>query len=77
MMGLESISNGNFEFCRRATCSRHRLLKPHSFICIQVVQGVYPGVTTCELDELAAQTAAYMATQHRKCGRPYAALWIW
>lgn len=27
---------------------------------------MYPGVTTCELDELAAQTAAYMATQHRK-----------
>jgi hypothetical protein len=26
--------------------------------------GVYPGVTTSELDELAAQTAAYMATQH-------------
>ncbi|CAM9108134.1 unnamed protein product, partial [Phaeothamnion confervicola] len=30
----------------------------------KVVQGVYPGVTTAELDELAAQTAAYMATQH-------------
>lgn len=31
---------------------------------IQVIQGVYPGVTTIELDELAAQTSAYMATQH-------------
>ena len=30
----------------------------------KVIQGVYPGVTTHELDELAAQTAAYMATQH-------------
>ncbi|KAG5186569.1 ribonucleotide reductase [Tribonema minus] len=30
----------------------------------KVIQGVYPGVTTSELDELAAQTAAYMATQH-------------
>lgn len=30
----------------------------------KVVQGVYPGVTTIELDELAAQTAASMATQH-------------
>lgn len=30
----------------------------------QVIQGVYPGVTTSELDELAAQTSAYMATQH-------------
>ncbi len=30
----------------------------------KVVSGVYPGVTTSELDELAAQTAAYNATQH-------------
>lgn len=30
----------------------------------KVVQGVYPGVTTVELDELAAQTAASLATQH-------------
>ena len=30
----------------------------------KVIQGVYPGVTTGELDELAAQTAAYMSTQH-------------
>ena len=28
------------------------------------MQGVYPGVTTSELDELAAETAAYMSTQH-------------
>jgi len=30
----------------------------------KVIQGVYPGVTTEELDELAAQTAASFATQH-------------
>lgn len=30
----------------------------------KVIQGVYPGVTTMELDELAAQTAASFATQH-------------
>eukprot|EP00752_Nemacystus_decipiens_P014792 g13169.t1 len=30
----------------------------------KVIQGVYPGVTTAELDELAAQTSAYMSTQH-------------
>ena len=30
----------------------------------KVVQGVYPGVTTVELDELAAQTAASCATKH-------------
>ena len=29
-----------------------------------MIQGVYNGVTTAELDELAAQTAAYCATQH-------------
>jgi len=30
----------------------------------KVIQGVYPGVTTTELDELAAQTAASCATRH-------------
>jgi ribonucleoside-diphosphate reductase alpha subunit len=30
----------------------------------KVIQGVYPGVTTSELDELAAQTAASCATKH-------------
>jgi len=30
----------------------------------KVIQGVYPGVTTVELDELAAQTAASCATRH-------------
>lgn len=35
-----------------------------AIISQKVVQGVYPGVTTVELDELAAQTAASMATQH-------------
>jgi len=35
-----------------------------TIVAQKVVQGVYPGVTTEELDELAAQTAAYMATEH-------------
>lgn len=30
----------------------------------KVIQGIYPGVTTSELDELAAQTAAYMSVNH-------------
>ena len=30
----------------------------------KVIQGVYPGVTTSELDELAAETAVGFATQH-------------
>jgi len=33
-------------------------------IAMKVIEGVYDGVTTVELDELAAQTAAYCATQH-------------
>ncbi|CAK4634162.1 hypothetical protein LEN26_017189 [Aphanomyces euteiches] len=33
-------------------------------IAQKVVAGVYAGVTTSELDELAAETAAYQATQH-------------
>lgn len=35
-----------------------------TFITQKVIQGVYPGVTTVELDELAAQTAASLATRH-------------
>jgi hypothetical protein len=35
-----------------------------TIISQKVVQGVYPGVTTIELDELAAQTAASCATRH-------------
>ena len=30
----------------------------------QVVDGVFPGVTTAQLDNLAAETAAYKTTQH-------------
>jgi len=35
-----------------------------ALISQKVVQGVYPGVTTIELDELAAQTSASFCTQH-------------
>ena len=35
-----------------------------AIISQKVIQGVYPGVTTVELDELAAQTAASLATHH-------------
>jgi ribonucleoside-diphosphate reductase alpha chain/ribonucleoside-diphosphate reductase subunit M1 len=41
----------------------HKYVKPN-ILTQKVIQGVYDGVTTHELDELAAQTAAYMATQH-------------
>ena len=40
-----------------------KYIKPNQ-ITQKVIQGVYDGVTTHELDELAAQTTAYMATQH-------------
>eukprot|EP00948_MAST-09A_sp_MAST-9A-sp1_P003131 g3131.t1 len=30
----------------------------------KVISGLYPGITTEEIDELASQTAAYMATEH-------------
>lgn len=35
-----------------------------AIISQKVVPGLYPGVTTVELDELAAQTAASCATRH-------------
>merc|ERR1712226_1013226 len=31
---------------------------------MKVIQGVYPGVTTIELDNLSAETAANLATHH-------------
>ena len=34
----------------------------------KVVSGMYPGVTTTQLDELAAETAASCATQHPDFG---------
>lgn len=33
-------------------------------ITMKVIAGVYPGVTTTELDTLAAETAAYLTTKH-------------
>ena len=33
-------------------------------IAQKVIQGVYDGVTTSALDDLAAETAAYLTTQH-------------
>ena len=33
-------------------------------VTMKVISGVYPGVTTVELDNLAAETAAQMATKH-------------
>ncbi|HEU4717771.1 MAG TPA: ribonucleoside-diphosphate reductase subunit alpha [Bacteroidia bacterium] len=33
-------------------------------VAMKVIQGIYPGVTTSELDNLAAETAASMTTKH-------------
>ena len=35
-----------------------------TIVAQKVIVGVYPGVTTAQLDELAAETAAYMSTIH-------------
>lgn len=35
---------------------------------MKVISGVYSGVTTSELDNLAAETAAYMTTKHPDYG---------
>lgn len=40
-----------------------KLVDP-TVITMKVIQGVYDGVTTIALDDLAAETAAYMTTQH-------------
>lgn len=37
-------------------------------VCQKVVSGVFPGVKTTELDNLAAETAAYMSTIHPDYG---------
>ena len=36
----------------------------HIPIAQKVIQGIYPGVTTTELDDLAAQTSAFMSVNH-------------
>ena len=33
-------------------------------IAKKVIEGIYDGITTGELDQLAAETAAYLSTQH-------------
>jgi ribonucleoside-diphosphate reductase subunit M1 len=35
-----------------------------AFITQKVIKGVYAGVTTVQLDTLAAETAAYLTTEH-------------
>jgi ribonucleoside-diphosphate reductase alpha chain len=37
-------------------------------IAMKVIQGIYEGVTTIELDNLAAETAAYLTTKHPDYG---------
>lgn len=41
----------------------HELVDP-ARVTQGVINGMYSGIKTCELDELAAQTCAYMATTH-------------
>lgn len=39
-----------------------------SIITIKISNGIFPGVSTVELDNLAAETAAYMSTYHPDYG---------
>eukprot|EP01113_Clastostelium_recurvatum_P024916 TRINITY_DN2984_c0_g1_i3.p1 TRINITY_DN2984_c0_g1~~TRINITY_DN2984_c0_g1_i3.p1 ORF type:complete len:852 (-),score=282.84 TRINITY_DN2984_c0_g1_i3:66-2621(-) len=39
-----------------------------ALVCKKVVEGVFPGVKTTALDNLAAETAAYMSTKHPDYG---------
>jgi ribonucleoside-diphosphate reductase subunit M1 len=66
------------EFCDPVRSSRHRRCRPPAtaapaltaraasqvLVAQKVTAGVYKGVTTSELDELAAETAASMTTNH-------------
>ena len=39
-------------------------------IAQKVIEGIYDGISTRELDQLAAETAAYLATKHPGLRRP-------
>ena len=60
---LHQASRGRRRHFRHQAHSKYDHREPN-VLTQKVIQGVYDGVTTHELDELAAQTAAYMATQH-------------
>ena len=42
----------------------HDTVVPQAEITMKVIAGVYSGVTTVELDTLAAETAASLTTKH-------------
>jgi ribonucleoside-diphosphate reductase alpha chain len=48
---------------RKLSYGLNPLVEPIT-ISMKVVQGLYDGVTTSELDNLAAETAAMLAAQH-------------
>lgn len=48
---------------QRLSAGLHELVDP-ARVTQGVINGMYSGIKTCELDELAAQTCAYMATTH-------------
>ena len=45
-------------------CVTSLFLVPQAQITMKVIQGLYSGVTTVELDTLAAETAATLTTKH-------------
>ena len=56
------------DFSSRAPRSICCLCRARVLTLVQVVQGVYKGVTTSELDELAAETAAHLTSLHPDFG---------
>ena len=44
--------------------ARQMLIIFQTAITLKVINGLYPGVSTVELDNLAAETAATMTTKH-------------
>jgi hypothetical protein len=54
---------------RSPSAARNGLTRKRTQITKRVINGVYNGVTTVELDNLAAETAAYMTTRHPVCLR--------
>jgi ribonucleoside-diphosphate reductase alpha subunit len=53
---------------KRLLIHSHGLAVDHTLVAQKVVSGLYAGVTTVALDTLAAETAAYMSTQHPDYG---------
>ncbi len=66
IFSIELRSNIGGEKQNYMTCNHYTVLTKflQAQITLKVISGLYPGVTTVELDNLAAETAATMTTKH-------------